>query len=103
MIRLRKDTGGSLKMKAPALAPTAIVAALTCLAACAPVRGFPDDPAEQSDLSSFVDTSNRTVQIYGPTSEAAYAAARDEPTRTAVRNQIVRYRLWGYDRTYSSF
>ncbi len=90
-------------MKAPALARVAAFAALSCLAACAPVRGFPDDPADQSDFSSFVSPAGNPVQIYGPASEAAYDSASDDLARTAARNQIIRHRLWGYDRTYSSF
>lgn len=63
------------------------------LAGCAPIVGFPNDPATSSALSVY----------YGPQSEAEYDKTVGDDARTAVRDRIVRYRLHGYDLEYSDF
>ncbi len=70
------------------------VVAVGLLAGCAPIVGFPNDPAANSRLSAY----------YGPDSEAAYDAAAGNPeARRAARDAIVRRRLHGYDTEYSDF
>lgn len=80
---------------------------LLVVSACAPIRGFPDDPAARSELSSYL-TQNKNgasvaIQIYGPVSETEYDAATDDQALFVIRNRIVRNRVHGYDVTYSEF
>ncbi len=67
--------------------------AIGLLSGCAPIVGFPNDPAANSRLSSY----------YGPDSETAYDKAVGEEARRATRDMIVRHRLHGYDLEYSEF
>ncbi|MCC6718871.1 MAG: hypothetical protein IT555_13390 [Acetobacteraceae bacterium] len=73
------------------LASSLLLASLA--SGCAPFIGFPDDPAARSALKSY----------FGPDSEAEYRDSDPDAVRTAVRNRIVRQRLYGYDLEYSDF
>ena len=78
--------------RVPQLAACVVLAGV--MSGCAPFVGFPDDPAGRSALKAY----------YGPDSEADYdKPGASETDRTAVRNVIVRKRLYGYDLEYSEF
>jgi len=76
----------------------AVLACCGLLVACAPIRGYPNDP-ENTDA-----TLDRLQPYFDGTKEAEYfALATTADTRALKRNEIVFARLRGYDIAFADF
>ncbi|MGO8867286.1 MAG: hypothetical protein ACLQME_12355 [Alphaproteobacteria bacterium] len=81
-----------------AIAAIAIASLVAALAACAPIRGYPDDPEDTSA------TLTRLTPYFDGTEEAQYVALPNDATlRQQKRDEIVLARIRAYDIEFADF
>jgi hypothetical protein len=79
------------------MAGFAVLACCGLLVACAPIRGYPNDP-ENTDA-----TLTRLTPYFDGIQEQIYFALPDPALRAGKRNEIVFARLRGYDIAFADF